>query len=60
MVFEGLSWSPKGAEVACEAENDTYITAPGNLTAGAPYLIMFFTDGTSFTMVDPSISITAN
>jgi hypothetical protein len=59
-VFQGLSCSPKGAEVACQTASSTSISATVNLTAGAPYLIMFFTDGDSFSMVNPSISITAN
>jgi hypothetical protein len=59
-VFEGLSCSPKGAQVACQTANDTYVTATVDLTAGTSYLITFFTDGDTYTMVNPSITITAN
>jgi hypothetical protein len=56
-VFEGTSCAPYGAQLACGVASGKTITQSVFLTAGTPYLILFHTDGTSYTMVNPSISI---
>ncbi len=57
-VFTGLGCTPFGTEVGCTTANATSITLNSlSLTGGQPYLIMFYTDGDSYTMVNPQITI---
>jgi hypothetical protein len=57
-VFETTACDPYGAEVECQTESSKTISVTGvQLTAGTTYLILFYTDGTSYDMVDPSINI---
>ncbi|MBW2525912.1 MAG: hypothetical protein JRI23_17145 [Deltaproteobacteria bacterium] len=56
-VFETLGCSPYGTPIACEAPSSKVATALVNLTAGQPYLIMFFTSSATYTMIDPEIDI---
>jgi len=56
-VFETLACGTYGTPIACEDPTGKLATALVNLTAGQPYLIMFFTSGTTYTMVDPQIDI---
>jgi cysteine-rich repeat protein len=58
-VFESTVCDPRGAELACVRRNDDHGSAWVELTAGQSYLVAFYTDGESYTMVDPEISITA-
>jgi hypothetical protein len=57
-VFETTACNPYGAEVACQLDSSNAITV-GNLQldAGITYTIMFYTDGTLYVMVDPTIDI---
>jgi len=57
-VFTTTACSPYGAEIACETANARDITVSMELTAGQAYLIMFYTDGDTWPMEDPEISIT--
>ncbi len=57
-VFETSSCSPYGAEVGCVINSDNLATlSPIHLDSSQTYLIMFYTDGPSYFMVDPSINI---
>jgi hypothetical protein len=56
-IFEGTSCTPYGAEVDCQSDTSTSVTSTVALNAGTSYLLMFFTDGASYTMVDPEITI---
>jgi hypothetical protein len=56
-VFEGTTCAPHGTEVACGTDSSTSVSTTVSLTQGTTYLIMFFTDGDTYTMVDPSIDI---
>ncbi len=57
-VFTGLGCNPYGAEVACESTSSKSVSAIAPMAAGQTYLIMFHTDGASYTMVNPTIDIT--
>jgi hypothetical protein len=57
-VFETASCVPYGAEVGCVTASDTLITLSVPLTAGTTYLILFYTDGPTWQMLNPSITIT--
>lgn len=57
VVREGASCAVFGTEVHCSENMDSTITANVALTGGTEYLIYFFTDGDSYTMVDPEITI---
>jgi hypothetical protein len=57
-MFSGSSCSPLGTELGCLTAQGTTIDAEASLVGGTTYLILFHTDGNSFTMVNPSISIT--
>ncbi|MFH2005677.1 MAG: DUF4215 domain-containing protein [bacterium] len=56
-VFETTACNPYGAEIECSTANSTIISTTVQLTAGQSYLIAFYTDGESYTMVDPEITI---
>ncbi|MBW2457663.1 MAG: hypothetical protein JRI68_24375, partial [Deltaproteobacteria bacterium] len=52
------SCAPFGAEVGCTTYSGKSITLSNlSLTGGQPYLIMFYTDGESYTMINPQITI---
>jgi hypothetical protein len=57
-VFDGTVCSPLGTELGCEEAYVTSVSGTVYLTGGQDCLILFHTDGNSFTMVDPTISIT--
>jgi hypothetical protein len=59
-VFEGVTCSPTGTQLACETASGTSISATLDLTQGTEYLFMFYTDGASYSMIDPTIEIIAN
>ena len=57
-VFETAACSPYGNEVLCETAMSNAITSSSmTLVAGTTYMIMFYTDGSSYIMVDPTIDI---
>jgi hypothetical protein len=56
-VFQGTSCDPYGTEISCEATTGKTASVTASLTAGTTYLIMFFTDGDPYTMVDPEIDV---
>ena len=57
-VFETTTCSPLGTEVACGSTAANTIHMDYNyLTAGTTYLIVFYTDGVPYFMVDPTINI---
>ncbi len=56
-VLNGTTCSPYGSEVACVTNSDLDASATVALTAGSTYLIAFFTDGPTYTMVDPIVDI---
>ncbi len=56
-VFEGSSCAPLGTELECLAVSSKTATTSLSLTQGTTYLILFHTDGNSFSMVDPEISV---
>jgi hypothetical protein len=57
-VFESASCSPFGNEVDCTTNASTSVALNAvTLTAGVEYLIAFYTDGESWPMEDPSITI---
>ncbi|HVY47391.1 MAG TPA: hypothetical protein VHB21_15995, partial [Minicystis sp.] len=58
-VFDGAGCSPLGTEVTCVTNSAKTASAQVSLTAGHPYRILFHTDGDSYTMVDPQITITS-
>ncbi len=57
VVLEGTACDPYGEEVTCNTAMSEGISTTVALTGGESYLIAFFTDGPSFTMVDPEIDI---
>ena len=57
-VFQGTSCSPLGTQQACVTASSTTAAAAVLLQGGTPYLILFHTDGASYTMVNPSITVT--
>jgi hypothetical protein len=57
-VFESASCDPLGTQVSCIANMALTATASVTLTAGTTYVILSYTDGDTFTMVDPEIAIT--
>ena len=58
-VFDGTGCSPLGTEVDCASSSSTTIDITVSMTSGQWYLILFHTDGNSWGMDDPSITITA-
>jgi hypothetical protein len=44
--------------VACATSSNKTPSTTVTLTQGVTYLILFYTDGDSYTMIDPSITIT--
>lgn len=58
-VYETTACAPNGTEVACSEADDITVSTMVELVAGTPYLIQFYTDGQSYTMVNPSIDIVA-
>ncbi|MFH2006637.1 MAG: hypothetical protein ABI333_08640, partial [bacterium] len=57
-VFATTACSPYGAELACVTNTARTASTTLALTAGQSYLIVFYTDGETYTMVDPEITIT--
>jgi hypothetical protein len=58
-MLEGTSCIPYSTQVDCHSDTSTSITSTVAHNAGTPYLLMFFTDGESYTMVNPEITISA-
>jgi len=59
-LFESLGCQPHGQELDCETANGKVVTSSSvHMVAGTDYLILFHTDGDSWTMVDPMITIAA-
>jgi len=59
-VFETTVCSPLGAEVACGANAANAISMDYvHLTGGTTYLIVFYTDGVSYLMVNPTMNVQA-
>ncbi len=57
-VFETTACAPYGTQVECETDASKTISVTGvQLTAGTTYLILFYTDGTSYDMIDPTIDV---
>jgi hypothetical protein len=56
-VFFGEGCGPFGPELLCQMNAATTITAPLFMVEGNPYLMVFFTDGDAWTMVDPEITV---
>jgi hypothetical protein len=56
-IFETDACDPYGPELDCVTNTDVHATATLELTASVTYLIMFYTDGEWWTMVDPEITI---
>jgi hypothetical protein len=57
-VFEGTGCDPYGTELDCQTSASKTVSSTASFNAGTTYLIMFFADGESYTMVDPEINIT--
>jgi hypothetical protein len=57
-IFETAACAPLGTEVVCAAASGKTATTTNTLTAGTTYLILFYTDGDTYTMVNPTITIT--
>jgi len=57
-VFATTNCSPLGVELACDTANGLSVSTSVELTAGQAYLILFYTDGDTWSMEDPEISIT--
>ena len=57
-IFETASCNPYGAQVACVTSSNKTPSTTVTLTQGVTYLIAFYTDGESYTMIDPDITIT--
>ncbi|MBW2526545.1 MAG: hypothetical protein JRI23_20355 [Deltaproteobacteria bacterium] len=56
-IFEGTTCNPYGAELACWSALDQQVRGKVHLTSGTTYLLLFYTDSETYTMVDPSLSI---
>ena len=56
-VYEGTTCAPQGVELTCRSASDVTVSTLLDLTAGTTYLIQFYTDGDTYTMVDPEITI---
>lgn len=56
-IFTGASCDPYGAQVACVTSTSQTVSTTATLYSGTDYLIVFYTDGESYTMVDPEIDI---
>lgn len=57
-VFETAACSPHGTQVACTTANAKNVSTTASLSSGTTYLITFYTDANSYTMVDPTLTIT--
>ncbi len=56
-VFEGFSCDPLPTELSCDQFLSKTVVKTVEMTAGTPYMFLFYTDGSGFTMVDPIITI---
>jgi hypothetical protein len=56
-IFEGTGCEPYGPQVGCVAANAKSALAIPDLVAGTTYLVMFYTDGDGYSMVNPEITI---
>ncbi|MDY0002113.1 MAG: hypothetical protein RBU30_12520 [Polyangia bacterium] len=59
VLFDGAGCAPRGPEIHCETAFSKTLTTSVSLTAGRPYLVQFYTDGSTYTMVDPVIIVTS-
>ena len=57
VVLNGTGCDPYGGQVDCGTTSAKSITRRVSLDKGVHYLIGFFTDGATYSMVDPSLSI---
>ncbi len=58
VVLTGDTCAPYGAEVVCGTAAGKTISRRVTLAANETYLIAFFTDGNTYTMVNPTLTIT--
>lgn len=56
-VFSGSGCSPYGTELACQTSSAQTVLLTATLSSGTPHLIVFYTDGNDYTMVDPEVTI---
>jgi hypothetical protein len=56
-IFEGTSCDPIGSEVSCTTASSKTISTGLVPTSGSTYLFAFYTNGPTWTMVDPTVSI---
>lgn len=56
-VFETDACSPYGTQVTCQAPSSKTGSASATLTAGTTYLILAHTDGSTYTMIDPKVTV---
>jgi hypothetical protein len=56
-VYEGFSCDPLPTELSCDQAAGKTLTKSMDMVAGTPYMFLFYTDGSSWTMVDPTITI---
>lgn len=57
-VFNGTGCSPLGSEIDCVQNSSKTVTITVSMTSGQWYRIFTYTDGLTYTMVDPQITIT--
>jgi hypothetical protein len=57
VAFQGASCSPLGSEIACETNSSKTVSAELTMTAGQTYTFLAHTDGESYTMVNPSVTV---
>lgn len=57
-IFETDACTPYGTELSCQLASSKVAAVGASLTAGTTYLILFHTDGGTYTMIDPKITVT--
>ncbi|MBI4951162.1 MAG: hypothetical protein HY908_03950 [Myxococcales bacterium] len=58
-VFDGSACSPLGAQLSCVTASSKSASTSVYLEQGKSYRILFHTDGDSYTMVDPTLTVTS-
>ncbi|MCC6526961.1 MAG: hypothetical protein IT373_30215 [Polyangiaceae bacterium] len=58
-VFDGAACSPLGAQLSCVTASSKSASTSVYLEQGKSYRILFHTDGDSYTMVDPTLTVTS-
>ena len=56
-MFATNACNPYGTQQACVTTTNKLASTSLTLTAGTTYLIMFYTNGSTYTMVNPQITI---